>query len=149
VVETQAVRKARLVEILATGGIYDPVTCFVGLYTAVTGHGENTVLADLTQATGAMATRQEVTTWTTPYLLADGSWVADSPTMEFRPADGTEAQTVQGLFIASLIAAGVLKAYWPFPAPVELLDHDHAVSVIIRVRVDPRGQSDANIVFGG
>lgn len=147
--QTDAVLEAIINALIDTGGPYDPATLFLGLFSAVTDNGPQTVLADVTQATGAVATRVALTPWGAPYKLNDGRWVVDAPPAAFSPANAGEGQVVTGYFIASLAVAGVLKAWDLFDAPVNLVDEFSQVTVIFRLTVDPDGRWSESIVFNG
>lgn len=147
--QTDAVLKSWLDQAIDTGGAYDPATLFMGVYTGLADHGAATVLADVTQATGQMATRKAVTPWGVPYKEADGRWVVDAPALFFTPADSTEAQTLAGFFIASLITAGVLKCWAPFGVAIPMADENAQVTIVFRLTIDPLGRFSAEVVWNG
>lgn len=146
---TSDVLQAILLAITDTGGPLDPAATFLGVYTAIDDQGQDTLLADVVQATGAMAVRQALTTWSTPSRMADGRWVCDSPAYEFRPASSAESQVLTGSFLATLATLGALKGYEDFPGPVALPDEDHSVSLVVRAAVDPTGRWGTQIVWNG
>jgi hypothetical protein len=138
-----------LIALLDTGGALDTASLFAGLFTAIDDHGGATVLADLTQATGAMATRVAEDPRGAVHKLTDGRWAADLPPATFAPANSGEAQTVIGWFLADANVAGVLLMYNRFPTPINCPDEFHPVTVIPRITMDPRGKWGAEIVYNG
>lgn len=146
---TDAALEAILIALTDTAGYFDPATAFVGVGTEFTNNGSATVLANITQATGAMATRQPVGTWSTPSKMADGRWVTDGEMLTFRPASAAEGQTIVVAFIATLITAGALRAVLPLTTPVNLANEDKSWTLIPRITVDPEGRWSASIQFNG
>jgi len=142
-------RDGIMADITATGGSLDPAAVFVGVGTAVNDQGLATLLSDITQATGALATRQEVTTWSSAYVLNDGRAVRDGPLMHFKPASSSEAQTLQVWFIADALTAGNLLAYGLIFPAVPLPDQFAVWSIVLRVTVDPAGQWSAEVTYNG
>lgn len=146
---TAATRDAMLANLIETGNVLDPVTCFVGVGTALNNQGIATVLADITQATGALATRQEVTEWSDVFLLDNGCAVVNGPLMTFAPASSAQAQTIACWYIASLATLGTLKAFGIIAPPVPLPDEMASWSIVLRVTLDPNGTWSAEVVFNG
>lgn len=147
--QTDAVLLAWLSKAIAATGPYDPASTFLGVGTAVEDHGVNTVLADITEGAGALATRVAMTAWGAPYKLADGRWAVDGPPAHFRPADVTEQQTVAVMFYASAAVAGTLKAFNDVVPSVSLLDENYAVTIYPRLTIDPAGNFSAEVVIDG
>lgn len=142
-------RDGVMTNVTAGGRIYDPAAVFVGLFTALTPRGVNTVIGDLTEPTGDPGDRQAVTAWGTAYLLNDGSVVRDGPLISWRPADDTEACTVLGWFWATADSAGSLLEYAFFDNPIPLPDETYAVNIVPRLVVDPSGTWEASVVIDG
>lgn len=145
--DTQMV--AVLTDLTATDASFDPAKVFVGVATTLDDHGAETVQADVTYATGAMATRQAITTWGDPYKLNDGRWAVDGPLLSFRPASSSEAQALSWWTLSTLATAGVLRAYQPIAPPASLADEFAEWSLILRLTVDPNGKWSAEIAFNG
>lgn len=145
-----ATRTAIMAAIKAATKIYDPADVFVGVAEAIVDNGRNTVLADITPPAGAgVAARQAVTTWSDPYVRPNGQEVVDSPLLDFRPANATEATSVVGWYAADALVAGNLIAYGVFPASIPLPDEFASCPVIMRVVVDPNGTWDSTVVLNG
>lgn len=147
--QTDAVLKAWLERAIATGGPYDPAALFMGVFTAIDDHGVNTVIGDLTEGTGDLATRVAVTPWGASHKLSDGRWAADGPPCSFTPADDTESQLVTGWFLASASTAGTLKAWATIAEGVSLANEFRTLTVIPRICVDPSGRWSAEVVYDG
>lgn len=147
--QTGAILKAWLQRVIATGGPYDPAALFAGVYQSITEHGEDTVLADLVEGTGDVATRVALTPWGSVYKLDDGRWAVDAIPATFVPNDSTEAQIVRGSFLATAGTAGTLKAWDDLPTPANLADENSHVTIVWRLTIDPDGRFAANIVWDG
>jgi len=141
--------EAMLANLIDAAAAFDPAATFLGVATALDDQGPITDLADVTQATGAMATRQALTTWGAPYKMADGRWVADSPLRIFSPASAAEAQIITHWFYASLAVAGVLMAWGELADPVSLPDENANLNIVPRITLDPDGRWSAEVVFNG
>lgn len=146
--QTDATLRAWLERAIAIGGPFDPAALFLGVATAVDDLGALTAMGDVTEATGAMATRQAIAGWTAPYKLNDGRWVADADPLYFSPANAGEAQALSHYFLASAAVAGTLKAFKPFAPPRNMVDQNSEVAIIVRVTIDPAGRFDTDVVFG-
>lgn len=149
ITQTDAILLAWLQRAIAEDGPYDPATIFMGVYTAIADHGPATVLADLTQGTGALATRVAVASWSAPYKMVDGRWAVDGPPCRFSPASAAEAQTVVGWFVASLATLGVLKCFAAVVPPISLPNETWDMVVVFRLTIDPAGRFSAEIVWNG
>lgn len=145
--QTDAVLQAWLARAIALGGPYDPAALFLGVATAAVDNGAATVQADITEATGAMATRIAVTPWGAPYKLADGRWVADGPVCNFSPLNETEAQVLNWWFLNGAAAAGVLKAFAAISPGKSMNDENSNLAVIPRLTIDPEGRFSAEVIF--
>jgi len=132
-----------------TGAPFDEADTYVGLFTAIDDQEQDTELADLTQATGAVATRQLITAWGTRYIMEDGRHVIDGPLMTFAPASSAEAQVVIGWFMADAIPGGLLKAWGYFPDPISLPDQYAHANIVPRITIDPLGRWSAEVVYNG
>jgi hypothetical protein len=137
-----------LAEMIETGGTFDPAATWVGIGSALANNGVNTVTANITEDTTNYP-RQAITTWGTPYVLADGSAVVDSTIKIFVPPDNVHPTivVVTGLFSA-LTAGNLLKFDAVYP-PISLsttLDH---WNLVVRLRVDPAGQWDVSVSWNG
>lgn len=146
---TAAIRDALLEALTATDAPLDPAAVFMGVGTAITPSGLNTVLADITQATGAMAVRKPVTTWSDVFTLTNGTAYVSGPVMTFSPASSSEAQTLSVWFIADALTAGNLIAYGIISPSVPLADHSQSWSIVLRVTLDPSAQWSAEVTFNG
>lgn len=146
---TQAQMAAILAALIAEDGPFDPAAVWVGVAVSVVNHGQQTVLADITQASTSVAVRQPITTWSTPYIEQDGRHVVQSTTKIFRPASDADATTVGIWYLASALTAGNLLGFGQMDAPKPLPDENYAVSVVVRLVVDPLGRWDATIVWNG
>lgn len=138
-----------LTAITATDGPLDPAAVFLGVGTAVDNQGLQTLLADITQGTGALATRQAVTAWSAEYTLNDGRAVRDGPLMHFKPASSSEEQTLQVWYIADALTAGNLLAYGLIFPAVPLPDENAVWSIVLRVTLDPAGRWSAEVTYNG
>ncbi len=147
--QVDSVLEAWLTQAIAAGKNYDPAAVFVGVASAITDNGAATVLADVTECTGALATRVGVVAWSAPYKLADGRWAVDGPICEFSPASSAEAQSVNGYFLASLAVAGTLKAFTVFGQAYYLPDETRVLHIVPRLTIDPLGRFGAEIVWNG
>lgn len=147
--QTDAILAAWLAAAVGEGGPYDPASLFLGVGTAVTDNGASTVLADITQATGDMATRQAVDAWSDPYKMADGRWVVDGPLLAFAPGDETEGQNLAVWFLASAAENGTLKAFGKISPAVPLPDENRHWSIVPRITIDPEGRFSAEVTFNG
>lgn len=145
----QASLDAALGDIIATGKAFDPVTTFVGVGVGIADHGINTVLSDITQATGAMATAKEVTSWSDIMHLDNGCSCVDGPLMTFSPASSSEAQTLSVWFLADAATPTVLKAYGLIQPSVPLPDEFASWNIVLRLCLDPNGQWSAEVTFNG
>lgn len=146
---TTAIRNAVLPLLIATDGILDPVAVFIGLYTASSPQGVNTVLGDLTLAPGALATATDVGTWGTPYVLTDGRSVVDGAPQTFRPATSADFCVATGWYMADTATAGTLLAFEPFPVPIPLPTTTSQVTIIPRITIDPDGRWSASVAYNG
>jgi len=146
---TDAILMTMLENIIETGNAFDPAALFLGVATAIDDLGAETTMSDITEPTGAMATRVALTPWGSPYKLDDGRWVADAPLAAFSPADATEGTTLVGYFLNTAGAAGTLKGFDFFDAPINLIDEFSQVSIIFRLTIDPEGRWSQSIVFNG
>lgn len=140
---------AVLSDLIATGGIFDDTACWMGLYTAINNQGVNTVLADLTQATGAMATRQPLGAWGSVHHKSDGRSVVDNIPILWSPASSSESQTVQGFFIADALTAGNLICFEPLANPLPMPDQFALLTIIFRLVADPMANWDATVIYNG
>lgn len=133
-------------DLIAAGGIFDPATLHVGVYQALAVTGIDAVMADITPPTGAAAVRQPIV-WGTPGVLADGSAVVQSGLHEFEPA-GAEEGSVEGIYLANALVAGLLRAYAPeiIPVPISL---GHNYSCVVRLVVDPTGRWSVSLSWNG
>lgn len=147
--QTDAILKAWLTQAIATGGPFDPAALFLGMATAVTDKGGATALGDVTEATGAMATRVAISAWGTPQKMLDGRWCVDAAAKVFKPASSGEAQTLTHAFLVSASTAGTLKAFKALTSPKELVDETRALTYVWRLTIDPNGNFDANVYWNG
>lgn len=147
--QTDATLKAWLKVAIAALGPYDPAKVFLGVAAAITDKGAATTLADVVQATGKMGTRVPVTPWTTEYKLTDGRWVVDGPRCVFQPLDASESQVVSFFFLADDLLAGNLIAWGSLGQAFEVMDENHAVSIVPRLCFDGSGDFEQFEVFEG
>lgn len=146
---TADTRDGLMADISATGATLDPAALWVGVGTAVDQQGLATVLADISQATGAMATRQAIAAWSTTYTLNDGRAVRDGPLLHFKPASSSEGQALAVWFLADALTAGNLVAYGVIFPTVNLPDQHSVWSIVPRITLDPLGRWSAEITYNG
>jgi hypothetical protein len=146
---TAATLAAAMGDLVATGGAFDPVGCFIGLATQITNVGLNTDISDVTEATGGLATRQEITAWTGPFELADGSVYYDGPRMIFHPTSGDAGQVVTQWYMATAITAGALIGFGNITPPVNFAGPLDALTFVMRLTLDPSGQWSAEFYANG
>jgi len=141
--------RAMLSALTAASAPFDPAAVFVGVGSALTDNGQNTALADITACTGAMATRQAVTTWSAPFQTLDGMWYVESPLLTFAPTSGDDPQTVAVWFAASLVTAGVLKSYARVNPSLSIVNQYQSFNIVVRFVVDPGGTWSLEVIFDG
>lgn len=146
---TDATLLAMLEALIDTGAPLDPADTYLGVATALDDLDEATVQADVTYATGAMATRKLITAWGDPYKLADGRWAVDSGLLTFRPASSAEAQTLTHWTLSDAATAGVLKAFGQVSPNANLPDQFSEWGVVVRVTLDPDARWSAEVQFNG
>jgi hypothetical protein len=146
---TTVTRDGILLAVTALTAILDPAKVWIGVAQAIAAQGPNTTMADVTEATGAMATRLPVTAWLAPHTLSDGSRAVESPQVTFKPLNAAEGQALSHWFLADALTAGQLIAYGAFSPPVVLPDQNHVVRVQAQVLVDPNGKWGTGIVLNG
>jgi hypothetical protein len=132
-------RDAILSALTAVAAPWAAAGTFVGGYVSVDDKALNTVLADFVLPPGALATAVAVTAWGTAQVKADGRAVRDSQPFVIRPASVAEATSIAGIYVADAATGGNLKDWWAFPSPVPLTDETQAITVILRVVVNPTG----------
>jgi len=138
-----------LANLIATGGAYDPVATFVGLFTDIVDNGPSTDLANLTLAPASLATAVALTAWTAPYHLSGGNSVADANPKHFTPANSGEGCTVLGFYLADAATSGALIEFVYFDQPFTLVDEHSTCTVIKRLVLDCEGVWDASISYNG
>jgi len=147
---TQDTIIAILDAITGAGGPFDPAALFVGVYQSIVDNGQATAMADVTEGTGDMAIRIDVTAWGAFIRMNNNKWYQQAtPPAIFAPADETEAQTIAGWFLASAASAGTLKAWGAFPAPIEVIDSHSQITIIPRIVCDPAGVWSSEVVIDG
>ena len=146
---TQATLAGILTDATATAAIFDPVTTFVGVFTAIVDHGLNTTLANLTLPAGASATNVEVTTWGAVYYLDDGSPVRDAPVAEFHQTGADPTVTIIGWFLGDANPATLLKAYGLLPAPVILAPGGTQLNIVARLTLPQATNLGVEVVYDG
>lgn len=147
--QTAASMQAWLTTITDTGNLYDPADTYVGVATAVDDQGQATALADVTQATGASATRVLITAWSDPYPMEDGRWAVDGPIAQFQQGGGDDAQTITNWFLADAATLGVLKAWGTVDPPRTLLPDGAIFSIVVRLTIDPDGRFSQEVYWNG
>lgn len=136
-------------DVIATGATFDPVGCFIGVGTALTDLGVNTTLADITMPTGGLAVRQEITTWSGPFTMQDGTIYYEAPRMIFHSTSGDPGVTIVCFYIATLITGGALIAYATISPPAILdLDTD-AWTLVFRLTIGTNAVGSAEIQANG
>lgn len=146
---TTATAEAIAAALVATDGVFDPAATWMGVGTAISPDGQNTVLADITQATGAMATRKTITAWSGPYQLEDGSIVYQSPLKTWAPASTSEAQTLVCWFLVDAATSGNLLAYGLIQPSVVLSGPLNSWSIVLRFLIDTAGNWSTEVTFNG
>lgn len=132
---TNATQDAVAGDLVATGGAFDPVGCFIGVGTAIADKGSLTVLSDITQATGGLATRQEITTWSGPFTLRDGTVYYEGPRMIFHPTSGDAGSIIVVWFMATASTAGNLIGFGYITPPATLDNATDAWTFVMRLTV--------------
>lgn len=138
---------AILNELKTVANRWDPAAVFVGVGTAVVDKGPETVIGDITACTGAMATRQAVTTWGAAQKLPTGIWCIDSPVMTFVPASSAESQSIAVVYWATLAVAGALRGFKVVAPPYNAIDEFHPYEFVLRLCIDPNGTTDVTVVI--
>lgn len=146
---TAATLAAAMGDLVATGGAFDPVGCFIGLATAVANAGLNTDIGNVTEATGGLAVRQEVTAWTGPFELSDGTVYYDGPRMIFHPTSGDAGQVVTNWYMATAITAGALIGFGNISPSVNFAAPTDALTFVMRLTLDPNGVWSAEFYANG
>lgn len=135
--------------LLVVDGAFDSAATWLGVFTAISQHGQDTVLADLTEGTGGLAARQQISGLGGPYRMADGRWYLESEAQVFRVADDTEPQIVLGWFLVDDDAGGQLLAWEFLPQPVPLNDQFDNLTIVIRYTIDPDGRWNSAVTYDG
>jgi hypothetical protein len=138
-----------LAAIIATGKVYDPAACFMGLFTAIVDNGNKTTLSNLTLGTGSLATAVALGTWGSPYFLTGGNPVVDAAEVLFRPADSSEGGVFVGFYLATAATAGTLIEFIYFAQPITLVDNTSQLTVVKRLSVDTAGAWDQSEYWNG
>jgi hypothetical protein len=133
--------------LIATDGPFDPAAIWLGVGTAISPSGLNTALSDITQATGAMATRKSLTAWVGPFVDGQGLLVYNGPLMTFKPASSAEDQTLAVWFLADSLTTGNLLGYGMILPPVVLPDETKSWSIVMRLTIDSRGVWSTEVSF--
>lgn len=144
-----ATLEAILAVLTGAGGPFEAAAVWLGVAESIVDNGQATTLSDVTAATGAVATRTEITDWTQPFVLVDGRWAANGTAGTFRPASSAQSQTISAWYLADALAAGNLVAYGFFNGPIALPDENYAVQIVPRLTIDPDGRWSANVVING
>jgi hypothetical protein len=121
---------------------------FCGLVTADFISAPNRVLADFTEASYTAYARQAVT-WGVPFGQADGSYlVLGAAPLLYQIGSADSPVTVYGYVLTSLATAGVLVAMEKFDAPLELLNADRGLGLLLEFDVGrPADWGTARVVF--
>lgn len=121
---------------------------FCGLVTAPFVPAPNRVLADFTEAAYTAYARQAVT-WGAPFGQADGSYlVLGAAPLLYQIGGGDAPVTIHGYILASLATAGVLVAMEAFDAPLELVNADRGLGLILEFDIGrPLDWGTARLVF--
>jgi hypothetical protein len=106
---------------------------FVGLYTAINAPlSPDLALSNVTEATYDGYARQAVGTWAAPFVDGTGRVQVQGDAREFRPTGSVTPNVIIGWFLASLVAAGTLRAIEPLDTPVPLNSTLTVLTVIPR-----------------
>lgn len=146
---TDDVMEGILNAMIATDGEFDPAALFIGVASNVANPGGGMTIADVTPATGSLATRKASASWGTPYKLTDGRWVVDGPVVTFFPTTTADGQSISWAYLADALTAGNLLAAFPINPSVNLPGPTSHWNCILRLTVDPSGRWEANITFNG
>jgi len=146
---TKAARDAMFLNIKAAAGAWDPADTFIGIATAIASSGLDTLLADVTEPAGTVGDRVVLAAFGAPYTLINGDRVADTDAIEFRPASSADACVVVGYYLTDDLAAGILKGFEYFAAPIALPDENAAVTIVFRLTLSPAGTWSASVVIDG
>jgi hypothetical protein len=146
---TQQLLQDFAASLVATGGPLDPAATWAGVATAIANMGLNTVMSNITEATGAMATRKSITAWNGPFISNTGSVYYEGPLMIWKPASSAEAQSLVAWFLADALTAGNLLYFQTIAPPITLPDELHQASLVLRMNVPSVGVYDLSVVFNG
>lgn len=136
-------------DVVATGGAFDPTGCFLGVGTALVDLGTATELTNITQATGGLATRQEVTAWSGPFTMADGTIYYEGPRMIFHPSSEDAGSILVVWFLATALTAGELIAYGAITPPANLSLSTDAWTIVLRITIGAGAVGSAEIQANG
>jgi hypothetical protein len=146
---TDATLHAMLSALIAADGPLDPAGTWAGLATAVADAQDETLMADVTPAPGALATRLPITTWVGPYRMNDGRWVVDSPVKTWTPASEAEGVTLTHWYLADALVAGALVGFGMFSPNLVMVDNSSRANLVVRVTLDPLGRWSAEMAWNG
>lgn len=146
---TDALLEGMLADTVAAGKTLDPAGVFVGLYIAGPTPSPPVDVTAFTLPDATDAPAVAVTTWSDPYLLLDGRWAIQSPSIVFRLPDDTNAFTATGWYLADALTAGNVLGWEPIPGGVGLPDEFHEVTLVVRIALDKAGNWSASVVIDG
>lgn len=135
--------------LIATDGPLEFDNLFMGVYTAIADHGQDTVLADITEGTDDLGLRYPITTGDGPLLANDGLWYVECTPATFELGAGQPNQVVLGFFLVDAEAEGNLLGWEPLPAPMAFSNQYQRLDVVLRLAADPDGRWSASISYGG
>ena len=141
--------KATLEELTAAGKVWGAATYWIGVCTAITNRGSLTTLADVTEAFGAMSTRQAPSAWGNASRMVDGRWYKLGTPVTFSPSSPDEGQMLVGYIVATLPVGGELRRFELLPEAISLPDENHDITIIPRVTIDPQGRWHADVIIDG
>jgi hypothetical protein len=144
---TQYALDLALTDLTETGRVFSPTDVWLGIATAITNNGLNTLITDITPAPGTLAPLQEVTTWGPVYAAKNGLDVVDGPIMRFSPTTSADAATIVGWYIMDAATAGNLLGFGFLPLAVTLNGPENILSIVLRLSLDPAGTWDVSMTW--
>ena len=104
---------------------------YVGLATAITPSGPDTLMSAVTEATYTGYARVALAAWGAQYRIGDSGQGQDSALADFQPSDAVAPNQINAVFIADAATAGNLQAFYLLPNPVPLTTALQHMPVII------------------
>lgn len=138
-----------LANLIATDAAFDPEAVWIGIFSAITDNGVDTVIGDLVMEADADYPRQTLDAWGTPYRLSNGSPVAEAGPFHFAPPDADHPTVVAGYALFDAVTAGNLVGYVILDEPVALNVPTDNFSVIVRLQLPASGDYSRDVTYNG